>query len=57
MKKSVLRLAPYADFHILDLPPVCGGVLLAMEADRELTTEERKEVKQTMRVGFEKILI
>ena len=45
MKKSVLRLAPYADFHLLDLPPVCGGVLLAMEIDRGLTTEERKEVK------------
>jgi len=52
LKKSVLRLAPYADFHILDLPPVCGGVLLAMEADRGLTTDERKEVKEKMRIGF-----
>ena len=57
MKKSVLRLAPYADFHLLDLLPVCGGVLLAMEMDRDLTTEERKEVKEKMRIGFEKNLI
>ena len=53
MKKSVLRLAPYADFHILDLPPVCGGVLLAMEADRGLPTEERKEAKEKMKNWFE----
>jgi N-acetylglucosamine kinase-like BadF-type ATPase len=57
MKKSVLRLAPFADFHLLDLPPVCGGVLLAMESDRSVTTEERKGVKERMRIGFENILI
>jgi len=56
MKKSVLRLAPYAEFHILDLPPVCGGILLAMEMDRDLTFEDRKEVKQKMKNWFEKPL-
>jgi len=54
LKKSVLRLAPYADFHLLDLPPVCGGALLAMETDWDLTAEERKEVKGKMRIEIEK---
>ncbi len=52
LKKSVLRLAPDANFHILDLPPVCGGVLLAMELDRDLTTEERKEIKERIKYWF-----
>lgn len=56
MKKSVLRLAPYADFHLLDLPPVCGGALLAMATDQDLTTEERKEVKEKMKIGINKDL-
>jgi N-acetylglucosamine kinase-like BadF-type ATPase len=56
MKKSVLRLAPYADLHLLDLSPVCGGILLAMETDKGLTTEEREEVKANMKSGFEKNL-
>ena len=52
MKKSVLRLAPYAAFHILELPPVCGGALLAMEVEGGLTVEERKQVKVNMRRWF-----
>lgn len=54
MKKSVLRLAPYAEFHLLDLQPVCGGALLAMEADEGLTNDERKDVKEKMKGWFEK---
>ncbi len=54
MKKSVLRLAPYAKFCLLDLPPVCGGVLLAMEGDGGVTVTERKEVKGKMMRWFEK---
>jgi N-acetylglucosamine kinase-like BadF-type ATPase len=55
MKKSILRLAPYAEFHLLDLPPVCGGALLAMEADGGLTNEERKEVQEKMKRWLEKV--
>ncbi len=54
LKKSVLRLAPYAAFSILELPPVCGGVLMAMEEDGEVTIEERKEVKRNLKRWFEK---
>jgi N-acetylglucosamine kinase-like BadF-type ATPase len=49
MKKSVLRLAPYAAFHILQLPPVCGGVLLAMEEDENVSIEDRKRIKENMK--------
>jgi len=54
MKKSVLRLAPYAEFHHLDLPPVCGGVMMAMEEDGGMTVAERNEVKEKMKIWFEK---
>jgi len=57
MKKSVLRLAPYADFHVLEIPPVCGGVLLAMEMDKDLSAEDRKDVKEKMRNWIEDPLI
>jgi N-acetylglucosamine kinase-like BadF-type ATPase len=55
MKKSILRLAPFADLHLLDLPPVCGGVLLAMEADGGLSIEERREVQGKMKLWFEQV--
>ena len=55
MKESVLRLAPYAAFHTLELPPVCGGCLLAMEEDRGVTIEDRKMVKGNMQEWFKAV--
>ena len=54
LKRSVLRLAPFASFHLLDLPPVCGGALLAIEEDRGVTILERKEIKNKMKEYFNK---
>ena len=53
LQESVLQLAPYATFHILELPPVCGGALLAMEEDGGVTKEERKEIKNTLKLWFD----
>ena len=52
MQESVLRLAPYATFHTLELPPVCCGALLAMEEDEGVSVEERKRIKEQLREWF-----
>jgi N-acetylglucosamine kinase-like BadF-type ATPase len=30
MKEKILQAAPLAEFFVLDIPPVCGGVMMAM---------------------------
>jgi N-acetylglucosamine kinase-like BadF-type ATPase len=49
-KRSVLNLAPQAEIRLLDLPPVCGGVLLAMEQQRDIAEEKRAEVLKNIQI-------
>ncbi len=30
MRKKILETTPFAEFRLLDIPPVCGGVIMAM---------------------------
>ncbi|HUV16673.1 MAG TPA: BadF/BadG/BcrA/BcrD ATPase family protein [Pelolinea sp.] len=56
MKEAVLSVAPLAEFKLLDMPPVCGGILLAMEQAGGLSQEKRGFVNKTMRIWFEGLM-
>jgi N-acetylglucosamine kinase-like BadF-type ATPase len=52
MKEKVLKVAPLAEFFVLDIPPVCGGVMMAMIKSGSVAVNQIGEIKEQFRGYF-----
>lgn len=52
MKEKILRAAKHAEFHVLDIPPVCGAVIMAMIKSGSVEVKRIGEIKGEFRDYF-----
>jgi N-acetylglucosamine kinase-like BadF-type ATPase len=49
MKEKILLVAKHAEFRLLDIPPVCGAVIMAMIKSGSVEVERFEEIKNQFR--------
>lgn len=52
MKEKILKITPYAEFRLLDIPPVCGGVILAMLESHSIEVKDIGRIQERLRGYF-----
>jgi len=52
MKEKILHIAPRAEFRVLDIPPVCGGVIMAMLESHSIEVREIGGIQDWLRGYF-----
>ena len=55
MKEKILLVAKHAEFRLLDIPPVCGAVIMAMIKSGSVEVERFEEIKNQFRDYFDRL--
>jgi N-acetylglucosamine kinase-like BadF-type ATPase len=53
MKEKILKDAPLAEFFVLKIPPVCGGVMMAMIMSGSVEAKRIEQIKNQFRDYFQ----
>ena len=52
IKEKILEIAPYAEFRLLDIPPVCGGVIMAILESHVIEVKDIGRIQERLRGYF-----
>lgn len=55
MLEKILRVAKHAEFQLLDIPPVCGAVIMAMIKSGSVEVDKIGEIKKQFRDYFARL--
>lgn len=52
MREKIFETAPFAEFRLLDIPPVCGGVIMAMLDSHSIEVSDIGRIQDRLRGYF-----